>query len=558
MTRTETTPLRATASRVVRPEDCATRWGNEGLEVLSTPAILGDMERLCAEEMGRFLGPGQMSVGVTVTMNHRAAAPVGATVHYEVTTTAVDRRTEFAFTVRDEAGTVLCDGDHLRAVVGLERFRARLAASGKGGAVSAADAAAPAAPASRRPVAVRARGARVWDEHGREYIDGSSGAVCVNLGHGVPEVLAAMRAQAERITFVHRSQFAHHAVRDLSTEILAIAGPGYREVVFTNSGSEATETALRLALHHHAADPARAVVLTQFPSYHGMTAGALGVSGHPPRRRHLGALHDGSATTVPVASGDLGRLLPDLADWRAAFARTGPERIAVVLLEPVGGAASGACEVPDEVLRGLRDLCDSSGALLAVDEVMTGFGRTGRWFGHCRSGVTPDLVVTGKGLSAGYTPIGACLVGDRVLPGRSATDLAFGHTMGGNPLSAATALAVLAHTREHDLPGRAERTGAVLREGLAETAASVPFLGAPRGCGLLLALPVHQNPEGFARAPLAARICAAAERHGLIVYPAGVDHRFQAVLVTPPLTVDDADLRELLARLRAAVAEVDA
>ncbi|GAA1573487.1 aspartate aminotransferase family protein [Actinomadura kijaniata] len=425
-------------------------------------------------------------------------------------------------------------------------------------AVTAADAAAPAAPPPRRPVAVRARGARVWDERGREYIDGSSGAVCVNLGHGVPEVLDAMRAQAERITFVHRSQFAHHAVQDLSAEILSIAGPGHREVVYTNSGSEATETALRLALHHHAADPARAVVLTQFPSYHGMTAGALGVSGHPPRRRHLDALHDGSATTVPVASGDPGRLLPGLADWRAAFARTGPERVAAVLLEPVGGAASGACEVPDEVLRGLRDLCDASGALLAVDEVMTGFGRTGWWFGHSRSGVTPDLVVTGKGLSAGYTPIGACLVGDRVLPNRPATDLAFGHTMGGNPLSAATALAVLAYTREHDLPGRAERAGAVLREGLAETAASVPFLGAPRGRGLLLALPVHQDAEGFARAPLAARICAAAERNGLIVYPAGVDHRYQAVLVTPPLTVDDADLRELLARLRAAVAEVDA
>ncbi|MFF7788097.1 aminotransferase class III-fold pyridoxal phosphate-dependent enzyme [Streptomyces sp. NPDC007991] len=412
-------------------------------------------------------------------------------------------------------------------------------------------------PGGGRPVAVYGRGARIRDEQGREFIDGSSGAVCVNLGHGVPEVLDALRSQAERITFVHRSQLAHRAVDELSTEILSIAGADYREVVYTNSGSEATETALRLALHHHADGPGdRSVVLTQRPSYHGMTAGALGVSAHPSRRTGLDALLDGSTASVPVTAADADRPLPDLADWKAAFDQVGHDRVAAVLVEPIGGAASGAEEIPAEVMRGLRALCDESGALLAVDEVMTGFGRAGAWFAHLGSDARPDLVVTGKGLSAGYTPIGACLVGTRVLPGRSATELAFGHTMSGNPLSAATALAVLRYTREHRLPERARRVGGELHGRLSAIAARYRFLGEPRGRGLLLALPVLQDAAGHREEPLNRRICSAAEAAGLILYPAGIDRATQSVLVTPPLTVDDSELEDLLTRLDSALATV--
>ncbi|MFF2597947.1 aspartate aminotransferase family protein [Streptomyces californicus] len=412
-------------------------------------------------------------------------------------------------------------------------------------------------PGAGRPVAVHGRGARVRDEQGREFIDGSSGAICVNLGHGVPEVLDALRSQAERITFVHRSQFAHAAVTELSEEILSIAGAGYREAVLTNSGSEATETALRLALHHHADAPGdRSVVLTQRPSYHGMTAGALAVSGHPSRRLGLDALLDGSSAAVPVSPSHPEGLLPDLTDWKEAFDRVGPDRVAAVLVEPIGGAASGAQEIPADVLRGLRALCDGAGALLVMDEVMTGFGRAGAWFAHLASGVQPDLVITGKGLSAGYTPIGACLVGTGVLPGRSATELAFGHTMSGNPLSAATALAVLRYTRERGLPERARTVGDVLRQRLSALAARHPFLGEPRGRGLLLALPVVQDADGYREHPLNRRICTAAEAAGLILYPAGIDRAAQSVLVSPPLTVDDSELEDLLLRLEAALETV--
>ncbi|GAA4539561.1 aminotransferase class III-fold pyridoxal phosphate-dependent enzyme [Amycolatopsis samaneae] len=401
------------------------------------------------------------------------------------------------------------------------------------------------------PIAAWAEGCYIYDTNGKEYLDGSSGPIAVNIGHGVPEVLEAMSGQAKRIVFTYRTQFASQAVLDLTAEILGTAGKRYREVVYTNSGSEATEAALRLVMHHHQAegDTGRTAILSQIPSYHGMTAGALATSGHPGRREHLRALHDHSASVVPVAAGGSEHLLPGIAEWEAAFASVGAHRIAAVVLEPVGGAAGGAAVVPDEVFRRIEELCRASGALLVADEVMTGFGRTGAWFGHEHAGVTPDIVITGKGLSGGYTPIGACLVGDRVLPGRSAADLAFGHTMSGNPLSAATALAVLRYTREHRLAERAARTGATLRDRLATLAERFSFLGRPRGRGLLLAVPVLQHEEEFRRDPLARRICRTAQRLGLIVYPAGVSTRSQAVLVAPPLTIKENEIDELLLRL---------
>ncbi|MGE7391079.1 aspartate aminotransferase family protein [Streptomyces sp. NPDC004126] len=410
------------------------------------------------------------------------------------------------------------------------------------------------------PRAIRASGVRIYDDRGNDYIDGSSGPICVNIGHAVPEVLAAMRAQAESLPFVHRSQFSSPVVDELTNEVLCLAGDEFREVVYTNSGSEATETALRLVMHHHAAlgRTDRTVVLSQSPSYHGMTAGALSVSGHAGRKENLAPLHDSSVTTVPVTATTAGQVLPGIEEWEAAFERVGPQRVAAVIVEPVGGAASGAAELPDEVFRRLRELCSQHGALLISDEVMTGFGRVGGWFGFEQSGVVPDLVVTGKGLSAGYTPIGACLVGRRVLEGTSAVDLAFGHTMSGNPLSAATALAVLRFTRSRRLPEKASQMSGLMRQRLAELSASFEFLGGPRGRGLLHGLPVLQDPKGFETAPLARLICCRASENGLILYPAGTDHRTQSILVAPPLTIGCCDTDLLFRRLHAALRRVEA
>src|SRR5439155_7225058 len=233
------------------------------------------------------------------------------------------------------------------------------------------------------------------------------GTICVNIGHGVPEVLEAIASQSRLVTFAHRSQFRNRPLAELSALILSIAGPGFKEVVYTNSGSEAMETALRLTTHHHAGS-ARRIIVSQRPSYHGVTAGALAISAHPPRRHNLEPLLGGRAEVVHVESSNDDEILPSLADWLGVLERLDPAQVAAVCFEPVGGAASGAAEVNAETQQGLRRFCDRSGALMIVDEVMTGFGRTGEWFGVTSAGVTPDLIVTGKGLSAGYVPIGAC------------------------------------------------------------------------------------------------------------------------------------------------------
>lgn len=409
-----------------------------------------------------------------------------------------------------------------------------------------------------KPMVASASGSWVYDENGRDYLDASSGTVCVNIGHGVPEVLDAMADQAKRVCFAHRSQFRNRPAEELSAEIHQVSDGRFREIVYTNSGSEATEAALRLAMHHHAVAGRsdRVAVLTQYPSYHGMTAGALGVSGHPIRRRNLTALHDTPVSVGAVRARGAGRFIPDLRDWSAAFDRVGPDRIAAVLVEVVGGAASGAMVIGDDTLRGLRELCDNHGALLVVDEVMTGFGRTGDWFAH--TGVVADLVTAGKGISAGYAPLGACLVGHAVLPGHSAADLAVGHTMNGNPLSSATALAVLRYLRTHQLVERAGHTGEHMMAHLRSLAAEFPFAGEPRGKGMLVGIPLRQSPAGFAVEPLARRVCETALQCGLIVYPAGVDHASQAVLVAPPLTLRADELDVLVERLGSALRQVAA
>ncbi len=394
----------------------------------------------------------------------------------------------------------------------------------------------------------------IVDTDGREYVDGCSGTICVNIGHGVPEVLAAISRQSQLVTFAHRSQFRNRPVEDLSALVLSIAGPGYKEVVYTNSGSEAVETALRLAMHHHAGT-GRDIIVSQRPSYHGMTAGALAVSGHPPRRQNLEPLLGGAAKLELVSSSRDAEILPSLEDWLSVLQRVDPARVAAVLLEPVGGAASGGAETDDRTFRGLREFCDSAGALLIVDEVMTGFGRTGEWFGVTRSGVTPDLLATGKGLSGGYLPIGACLVGEHVMPGGSAAEVSMGHTMSGNPLAAAAALAVLTYTRDHGLVSRAREVGTRLRRELALIARSVPALRPPRGRGLHLGVGIEQDPVGFATTPLNRRIVDAALRNGLLVYPSGVDARTQSVMVCPPLTIRDREIEMLIARFTRAVSE---
>jgi adenosylmethionine-8-amino-7-oxononanoate aminotransferase len=407
-----------------------------------------------------------------------------------------------------------------------------------------------------RPVAARARGVFVYDEAGADYLDGSSGPVCVNIGHGVPEVVEAIGAQAASLAYVYRTQFRTRPLEELTDLLLELAPPGMAGAAFTNGGSEANEAALRIAMLAHGGDPGRTVVLTQHPSYHGMTAGVLSLSGHPGRRQGLDALHRTPLAHLVHADPSSRSLIPTIADWERELEEVGPGRVAGIMLEPVGGAAGGATAVPPETLAGLRELCTRHGAWLILDEVMTGFGRTGAWFDCLHAGVSPDLLVVGKGLTGGYAPMGACLVHERVVErlDRPLADVAFGHTMAGNPLSAATSLAVLRYAVERRLPELAAERGTLLRAELERLAGRFPFLTGVRGRGMLLSLGLDQ--AAHPGTGLVAAVVAAAFRERLIVYPAGVDAATAAVLVAPPLTIEAAEIATLVERLEAALAAV--
>jgi adenosylmethionine-8-amino-7-oxononanoate aminotransferase len=412
------------------------------------------------------------------------------------------------------------------------------------------------------PVAVRAEGSYVHDAAGNSYLDGCSGAIVVNLGHGVPEIAEAIRAQVGELTFVTRLQFTNEPAERLAAE-LALLAPGELEhVFFTNSGSEAIEAALRLALQYwqERGHAARTVVIGRDGSYHGATLGAIGLSGHPARRRPVRAvLPDwpraaaANCRACPFGLEPSACGLECARSIEEAILDTGAERVAAVVLEPVVGASGGAVPSPPGYLREVARICRRHDVLLIADEVITGLGRTGYWFGCDEEDIEPDLLVLGKGLSAGYAPLGAVLLTGRIHEAIRAGSGQFvlGHTYAANPLSAAVGLAVLRYTRERDLPARARALGPVLADGLREVLRERGVDAEVRGRGLLLAVDFARpgRPPGIT----AADVVREARNAGLLLYPAGVTPVPQVVVVAPPLTITPADLDHLVARFSTAL-----
>jgi adenosylmethionine-8-amino-7-oxononanoate aminotransferase len=405
------------------------------------------------------------------------------------------------------------------------------------------------------PRVARAAGVHLWDEDGKRYLDGCSGAVVSTIGHAVPEVIEAMARQAHAVEFAYRSQFSSRPAEVLA-ERLAASTPGdLRWVFLVSSGSEAVETALRLSVQswREAGRASKNHFLSRQGSYHGITLGALGVSGFPARRAHFEhLLRDHPDVPPPICrthppgaphEETCGSTLAD--DLLAAVDQQGAARLAAFVAEPIVGAAAAGLTPPPGYYERVREICDEHDIHLIVDEVMTGLGRTGRWWGIDHwPGVVPDLLVAGKGLSGGYTPLAAMCASDEVLaPIRAGSgQVMAGHTMSGNPLSAAAALAVWDYVEAHDLVANAADRGRSLRdrlEGLRDRHGQVVEV---RGRGLLQGLVL----DGRARAHDPAsvdRLVAAAFDEGLLVYPSkGWD---AAVLVAPPLTATETDLDEL-------------
>jgi adenosylmethionine-8-amino-7-oxononanoate aminotransferase/uncharacterized protein YhfF len=422
------------------------------------------------------------------------------------------------------------------------------------------------------PLAVAARGTRIFDESGLDYIDASSGPLAVALGHGHPRVVAAVTAQFAVVDYVHRSQFRSAVAERLAEAVTARLGGGLDHVMFVSSGSEANELAMKFAHLYWAAqgqaDKHRFV--SSSVSYHGSTAGALSASGQP---RYAAAyrplVHPGETITapqvfrLPVPAGSTAAAVC-IARLRAEFASLDLRRTAAVLLEGVGGSGSGVLVPPPGFLEELRRLCDEHEVLWISDEVMSGFGRTGAWFGFQHSAAVPDIVTFAKGAAGGSLPLGGAALSARVWDQIRAVYPAMGagHTFTNAPLACAAGLATIEVIDEEGLIARVAGRGARLGEELRALQRDFPFVGDVRGRGYLWGLefadPVTAAPPDPALDVTAAMVAAAAASR-LIVYPARfcVDGtRGDAVLIGPPLTATDEELAELLARLRASLARL--
>ena len=424
------------------------------------------------------------------------------------------------------------------------------------------------------PPVARGEGIYLYGEDGSRYLDGCSGAVAANIGHGVPEIREAMTAQAEKLAFSFRSQFTNRPSEALAERLGAALPGSLGWFFFVNSGSEATELAVKMAIQswQERGRPEKTRVLSRTVSYHGITLGALGMSGHVGRRSRFEALlaKDATVASPYCLRCPFGLRYPECAlacadDLQARIDAAGKDNVAAFIAEPLVGASGGAITPPPDYYRRIREICDANEVLFIADEVMTGMGRTGAMSAMQHYGVTPDLLVLGKGLGAGYTPIAAVVAGDelmRIIEAGSGTVL-YGHTLSANPLSAAVALAVLSYIEDHGLVANAAARGEQLAARLRELQRRHPVIGDVRGLGLLQGLELVADPSLLTPFPPSEDVTGRLIRHafaqGLMIYPAAgaVQGSGDAVLVAPPLTIRDAEVEELLRLLDAALVELD-
>jgi len=422
-----------------------------------------------------------------------------------------------------------------------------------------------------RPFLDRGEGIYLWDESGKRYIDGCSGAMVSNIGHSNPRVLAKMKAQMDRATFGYRLHFRTHPSEDLAAKTVAMCPEGLDRVFFVSGGSEAVESAVNLARQWALTQGQgrRHKVISRFPSYHGCTFGALDLTGYDPLRAPFAPMMEGMPKIdAPMTYLDRDDLSEEQRGiryaelLRAKIEVEGPETVLAFVMEPIGGASTGALVAPDSYYKRIREICDHYGVLLIFDEVMSGAGRTGKFLASEHFGVVPDIVVLSKGFGAGYAPLGAIVAPARLVePVLEAGGFLHGFTYAGNPLACAAGLAVLEEIEEQGLIENAARMGDLLKARLTGLLDRYDFIGDVRGKGLLLAFELVSDRETMQPLPREmnafTRLVEIAYDRGLILYSRRTrgGHEGDHFLVCPPLIVTEAQVGEIMALLDAALAQ---
>ena len=428
---------------------------------------------------------------------------------------------------------------------------------------------------ARSPIAAKGDGAYIIDASGKRYLDGSGGAAVSCLGHSDPEVINAIKGQADQIAFAHTGFFTSEPAERLADRLVAHAPKGIDRVYLVSGGSEAVEAALKLARQYflERGEPQRTRFIARRQSYHGNTLGALSTGGNAWRREPFAPLMIDTSHISPCyeyrgrEDGETpeayGQRVAD--ELEAELQRLGPESVIAFVAEPVVGATAGAVPAVPGYFKRIREICDRYGILLILDEVMCGMGRTGTLFACEQDDVTPDIVTIAKGLGAGYQPVGAMLCSSAIYAAIEGGSGFFqhGHTYIGHPMACAAADVVMQKLTDGGMTDRAARMGAVLDAALHDAFGQHPNVGDIRGRGMFLGLELVADRD--TKAPfdpglgLHKALKGAAFEAGLICYPMGgtIDgQRGDHVLLAPPFIVTEDQIGELVDKLSTAMRAV--
>jgi adenosylmethionine-8-amino-7-oxononanoate aminotransferase len=420
----------------------------------------------------------------------------------------------------------------------------------------------------RYPVLVRGDGVWVQDASGKRYLDAmSGGSMAATLGHGRRDIIAAARAQAEKLAYVHNERLTNPPQEELARELAGVAPQGFTRVRFVTGGAEANEMALQIARRYHVdrGDPKRWQVISPAQAYHGPTMATLALTGRPGLKRPFEPympthLHIPPSTWRFDPTGQAALQALD-----RALEAAGPDTVSAYFCEPISAAALPAYSPPKAFWQGLAERRERHGFLICFDEIVTGVGRTGHWFAAESLPIVPDIIATAKGLGAGYAAIGAVLcrqyVYDAIAGGSRKFTL--GHTWDGAPLSCAVGLKVIDVLKKEGLVEHVNRRGPRLREQLAEALNGVAMVHEVRGRGFLLGVEYVDPRDGKSFLPPELRTAGTVDdvafENGLITYstmPTRDGFAGDQTLFAPPFTSTDAELAEMVERFAASVSQV--
>lgn len=424
------------------------------------------------------------------------------------------------------------------------------------------------------PLITHGEGIYLYDENGKRYIDGSGGALVVNIGHGQKEIFQRMMTQINQVGYVHGTQFTTSSVEEYAEALGEILPAEFGKIYFLSGGSESIEAAIKLARQYYLelGQSQRWRVVARWHSYHGNTLGALSLTGRIGMRRpYLPLLINfphfpppycyrcSFSLSYPACGLECAKALDKIIQLE------GPETISAVILEPIIGATIGAVAPPVGYHSLIKEICENYGILFIDDEVMSGMGRTGRWFAIEHWDVIPDIIVLGKGMSGGYLPLSAMVVRDEIVEKLRERTGGFvhGHTFSHHPVACAVGTAVLQYIKKNQLIEKCERRGEYLLKRLGELK-TFPFVGDVRGKGLMTAIEFVKDPmtkEPFPRSfKFTEKVIDLAFENGLVLYPGtgfadGVNG--DMVMVGPPFIIEEHQIDELIEILKTTFSKIE-